>query len=363
MKWYKILALTLMMSSSLSGWAKEKDNNYEESEKLSKSYAVTDDTYVEIENKYGDIEVVTWDKDSIRIDVEMNYQADDWNDIQKLKDLFEIEFVKGSDFVVAKTKWSDDVGILRKGKLEITQGFGNQKLEINYKIQLPKNLELEIVNKFGDVFMGNYSGSLKVEMSYGDFRARSLTNLKELKAGYGKVKIKEVRKGRLTFNSVKPAIIDDVEDVIIQSSGSDIEIESANEVNINSRHDEILFEEISALTGDMTLTDLEVDRLVKNMGTNSKFGSIRIKEIDAGSELINLNGNKTDFRLGFSSFYNGAVEVTVSKELDFMYASNFKIENRGVNSEGNWEGRGKVGENGTSRVMIVAENGFVELEE
>lgn len=363
MKWPKytlILILGLFVQSAL---ANKNPEVYEERETISRSFPASQESYLEVENKYGDIEIITWDKDSIQIDVELIFESEDNSDFERMRELFEINFEHNANFTLAQTAWQDEASFFRKGVIAINNTLGGKrKLQINYKIHAPNYLEIELENKFGNIFMGDFDGELEVKLSYGDFRARKLTNSKNIEVSYGKVKIKNVSQGRLDFSSVKSADIEKLEDVILKSSSSEIEVEEAYKVNLNSKHDEIVFEKIEELSGDMTLTDLEIDVITKRIGLNSKYGSVRIKEIDASSEKINLEGNRTDFRIGFSTFFNGDIQVAVSDEEDFMFAEKFQLESRGVDDKGFWKGIGFLGEKGQTQVSIISENGVVEFD-
>ena len=59
-----LLALTLVVPVITQG-------SEEETRKITKSYSVKPDAAVDIHNKYGEIKLETWDKDSVRIEVEL----------------------------------------------------------------------------------------------------------------------------------------------------------------------------------------------------------------------------------------------------------------------------------------------------
>ena len=92
-----LLALTLVVPVITQG-------SEEETRKITKSYSVKPDAAVDIHNKYGEIKLETWDKDSVRIEVELRAIAGTRDRVCKLIDEISFDFSNTDYYVTARTE-------------------------------------------------------------------------------------------------------------------------------------------------------------------------------------------------------------------------------------------------------------------
>ncbi len=360
-KFYNILGgLLLFFIGINSVYAKEF--SYEKSKKENRVFAVNKDAYVEISNKYGDIDIDLWDKDSVKFEVEITAFSDAQIDLPELLDMLQIEFKGTSSFVLAETQWQEDVGIVQKSIYRFNKEFGNNvKIEVNYRVTLPDNLSLSITNKFGDIFMADYSGDVEVDLSYGDFRAHHLSNAKKIKLKSGKLKVKTMDKGHLNLSFAPSVNIEEAGDLVIESTSSEITLDEVTELNFTSKHDEVNIVELDKMIGKFTLSDVYIDATKKNVNVITKYGTFVIKEIGDEAEIIHLEGTRTDFRLGYSDVFFGLIEVDVTKESDFSFGKDVTINSSSQIDKDRYFAKGFINEEGNSKVIIKNRNGFVQL--
>lgn len=356
--WPKALLLTLAFGIAIVANAEE----HEEKKSVKRSFAIDDKSYVEIENKYGNVEIINWDKDSVVFDVSIIVKSDDASDLDEMMDMIQVEFTSSTGFILAHTSWADEVSFFRQQIYKLGREFGSdERIEVHYKVYIPNHVPLEITNSFGDIFLGDYTGDLEVKIAHGDLRARKIDKLKSLTASYGKVKISEVKTGRMDLSYVKSAEFDEVDDLYIKSTSSEIEIEKVNVIQLNSRHDEIVFDEVRDVSGFSTLSDFDIGLLIDRMDITSKMGEVRVREVGQKAQLINLEGNNTDFQLTFSPFFSSGFEVDVSDAKEFSFSEEIHIaEAKEGDKQVNYSGW--VGANSESKVRIKTKGGYVKLD-
>ena len=357
---YKLIvafSIILLPSILLAAGANEKVK------RIVKSYAISKSTYVEIENKYGDIDVEVWDKDSIKLEIVITVHSDKEEELDEMLKLINIDLSANSSFIVAHTDWSSDVNIFKKGLLKINQEVSNKgRYSVNYKIKMPRDIDLTLTNKFGNIFMTNYVGKLSIDISYGDLRAHSLTNLKQLNAKYGKVKINSLQNGRIDLNSVKPFSVDKALDLEIESSSSEISIESIGQLNLKSSHDEINIDKIGELNGTFSMSDLMIMNLEKAIHSVSKYGSVKLKYILPTVNVVYLEGNKSDLQVSVSKDFKAKVDIKMSNKEDFSYNPSFILESSDIDSEGLWRGKGYINQKGSAEIIIKSTSGYFQLD-
>jgi hypothetical protein len=346
----------------LLGFLSSSGMDYDREKYIRKSFALTQRMYVEVTNKYGNVEVETWAKDSVAFEISIKVKSEDYSDLDELLKMINVQITNTSGFVLAETTWAENVNFFKKQIYEIGKNLGaSDRIEVNYKVKLPSTVPLEIKNEFGDVYLGDYKGAFELDLAHGDFRAHELSNVKDIKVKYGKVKIKRVSTARLDLSYVNSAEIDNAESLYIKSTSSEIEIEKVNVLQINSRHDEYVIDEANEISGSCSLTEIEVERLEKRIDVTSKFGAVIIRSVAAECQLINLEGSSTDYQLGFSAGFSSSFELEMSDNKEFTSSDKILIA-RKDSGDKVIKYQGSIGKNPEVKVRITSSGGYVKFD-
>ncbi len=138
--------------------AEERDMVTKE-KKTHNEYKVQDMDRLMIENMYGKVHINTWDKNEITIDISVTVKARTEADAQTVLD--RISFVMSSN---------EEGGhkVFCKTVLEpMRHNIQNSEMTIDYTINAPKKNAIDITNKYGDVYLGDFSGKMRMNVSYG----------------------------------------------------------------------------------------------------------------------------------------------------------------------------------------------------
>lgn len=358
---YKLaIAMALLMIPVLS---KAIETESEKTKRIVKTYALSAATYVEIENKYGDIDVEVWDKDSIKFDILITVHSDKEDELADMLKQVQINLKATSAFVLATTDWSEEVGLFKKEILKINQKVkSNSRFTINYKIKIPERIDLSLTNKFGNIFMSNYSGKLSIDISYGDFRAHRLSNVKQFNAKYGKVKIKELNYGRIELQSVKPFDVDKCIELDMESSSSEIEIDQIKNLTINSSHDDVLIEKIESITSTSSMSDFTIANLQTKILATSKYGSFKLMNVSGGCEKITIEATKTDIEIKIPAEFAATTELLYNDNSYFTNNAGYIEVSSEVDANGYYHATGMINRDGKTEVYIKNINGYIQFD-
>ncbi|NND94619.1 MAG: hypothetical protein HKN45_07100 [Flavobacteriales bacterium] len=355
---FRILVLFFALLTIVDLWAQDVNMDKKVYEK---NYIANSGSYVELSNKYGDIEVNTWEKDSVSVRVEVKTFSEKWDWREEMMESIDVDFTCSAGFIVVETTWGEGANFWKKSAYKVAKEFGNNRIEVQYKVSLPKNMPLEIENRFGNVFIGDYDGQLEVKVHHGDFRARRLKNLRNLDIRYGKAKIKEVEQAQIDMGSGSSLDLQHGGELMITSSSSEIEIETLNSLNINSRHDDIYLERPSSVNGSFSLSDLKISDLQKDIKADCKFGSVRIQEVARNADSVDIDGDKTDIIVGLASDFAGRFNIDVDGENDIDYPDEMFIVSSGTDDNKRMKLQGAMGDKEGTIVSISSTNGHVKI--
>jgi hypothetical protein len=329
-----------------------------------KSFTINENTYVEVDNKYGDVEVEIWKKDSIRFEIEITAFSDDETELDEMLGAIHVDLKASSSFIIVQTNWSNDVGIFKKEFLKINQKVSNNaRYAINYKISIPDGIDLDIKNSFGNIFLSNYSGKLEIDLAYGDLRAHKISNLKQMKVKSGKVKIKELDYGRVIINGVKPFDLTRGKDIILESTSSDIRIEEIDKLTLKSNHDDIIIEKVIEFSNHSSMSDIRIGELYSKVNSLSKYGSFTIKNISSSSERINLDGYKTDFDLAYDFDFNFNLNLEINEKGNLTYDESVTVNSIEKESNEIFRMLGFIHVKGEKELTIKCIEAYIQLSE
>lgn len=174
-----LLALALPALAQKDKDEKKKYDHVKQRD-ISKTYSAAGNN-LKIDNSFGDVTVTTWDKNEIKVDVHIEASSDN-------------EKVAEKTFNAIDVKESQD-GKTVKFKTSVNNNNNNCKncsssMEINYTIQLPASVSLDIENSFGSIQVPDYSGPISLTSKFGSLTAGNLTKTEELAVEFGTAKIK-----------------------------------------------------------------------------------------------------------------------------------------------------------------------------
>ncbi|MBV8390114.1 MAG: hypothetical protein JO080_09970 [Mucilaginibacter sp.] len=227
----------------------------------SKSYMVGGNDKLALDNKYGRVNINTWNKNEVKVDVQIKGMASDDETAQKLVDAITISDSKDGNVVSFRTNFGS-------GNSSIWNLFNNMndrhRAEVNYTVYMPSTMSLDLRNKYGSVSLPSLSGKVSIDNAYGSLVAKALTNpSNEFNFHYSEVNIEEV-KGcalNLSYGSLKLGTVGKL-DANVNYAPVDIE-KLNNSGSINVKYG-----------GGVKIG--EISKALKNLDIDSKYSSVNI---------------------------------------------------------------------------------------
>ncbi len=159
----------------------ERNKKYEfvKNKSVNKSYSVTASDKLKIDNSFGDVEVHTWNKNEIKVDVTVEVSANSEALAQKIIDKISISDSKSGGDISVKTT---------------IKGINNSKgeksmMKVNYNISMPASNPLRINNQFGAIVLPDFKGEADLSSHFGSLTTGALSNAKSLNVEFGSANI------------------------------------------------------------------------------------------------------------------------------------------------------------------------------
>lgn len=306
-----LAAIFLVWQSGFSS-----DQEVELSKRYSMSYQLSDGAQIDLVNKYGDIIVNTWNKDSVRFDIRITAYGKNDEAVEKLIERVSFDHTSSGKFMKFSTVFDRQSGSFK----EFWNSLGDyskvlinkNNLHIDYDVYLPKSASLYLENKFGDIFINEFTGRCKVSLSQGDIKAGKITGAFNLDLRFGNGSLQDIRNGYLNLQ-IAEVLINKAQKLDISSSSSTIRISEVSQLRIDSRNDKYRIKNVGSLNGESTFSNIEISSLTSELVSNTNFSDLLIEDFAEQGKMINLNGKSTDVNIWLRS--NNAYNVDVlSKE-------------------------------------------------
>ena len=329
-----------------------------------KTVPVGKETTLEIENKYGTIQITPWNKDSAYIRAEVKAFAKDHSKIEKMFDGITVNITDSKYLVRAQTEFTSNINTLFESFKGMTSKLisYDSHVEINYYINIPDYLNLKIDNKFGDVYMEDNTGGFRITISNGSFKANSLGKNSSITMVFCDAKIHSIQSGKIdaSFSEVS---LGETEDLSINSISSKYDIKKAGVLRGESRRDKFFIETIESLDGNAYFTDYNVNTVRKELNLTTRYGSVNADLIEKGFESVNINSSYSDVSLSFDPGSSYNLDIRQINAFLVLPDKNARTEQKALDEDRKeYVTSGTVGKNpGTTKVKIDATHGNIYL--
>lgn len=157
----------------------KKKYEFVKNKSVNKSYSVSGSDKLTISNSFGGVEVHTWNKNEIKVDVTIEASSNVEAVAQKIIDGITIDESKSGGEISFKTS---------------IKGTNNSKgerstMKVNYDISMPASNPLQITNEFGSIVMPDYRGEVDLTSKFGSLNTGTLSNAKSVSVEFGSAKI------------------------------------------------------------------------------------------------------------------------------------------------------------------------------
>ncbi len=292
-----IVAFTLILNAS-----PQRQDYFKTIEKEFQSNSVS---IVNISNRYGDVTVKDWPEDKVKIVVKIRVKANSESKAQKTFDKIDITLKKEENNIYGTT--------------DINSSINNVDFNIDYEVYMPKNLKLNLLNKYGGVFINELTNLVNLTVKYGSVQINNLTRGKEpekntLVIAYSKAKISNCNwlKIDAAYTDMK---IGTAYALIVLSKYSNWEITKVESMVMSSKYDQPV--EIGTISNlvinDGKYADYSISHLKRYLEADIKYSNIEIEDVAADFEAIKVN-----LRYGqFSADINSEANYSLHGEAEY----------------------------------------------
>jgi hypothetical protein len=271
---------------------------------IKKSFPAPQGTNLRIFNKYGDIKFISNNSDSVAVCASISIEQENKELELKNMKFITVTIQKLNDTVTVTTNFD-------KSFFAETYRKDRKSFSVDILIKAPRFINADITNEFGNITAEEFSGKIKVRLSYGVVSLLKLTRgnnnpLNSINIDNGKVNIADVNWLSATIHNCTSVDIGKVQALLIESEFSKIRIGSVSSVVADSKSDIYTIDDLKNIMSESLYTSLKIDRFYGKMLSRLNYGSLSIASIQkdfgnidiksANASLEISTGNAVSFR-------------------------------------------------------------------
>ena len=292
---------------------------------IKKSFNVSANTTLKVNNSYGNLDIVTWSENRIEFEIIIKVTGSNSEKIsEKLKDIT-VNFSNTDGFVSAETKF---------GKRDTSWWSWNTnnklKIEVNYRIKMPITNNVNLNNDYGSINLDKLEGVAKINCDYGKITTKELmADNNIINFDYSNNCYFEYIKNGKVSADYSGFTIAKVEDLYLNADYTKSIIEIAENIKYNCDYGALKIENINNLEGNGDYLSLRLGNVFKNVAVRADYGSIKIERMASKAKNITINSDFVGITIGFDTGYNFNFDI----DLDYgslRASDDFKYINKNV---------------------------------
>ncbi|OUL62872.1 hypothetical protein [Flavobacterium sp. AJR] len=347
-KHYNFLILLLIIP--FLGFA--NDDGYSTKQKvIKKTYIVNSDAGIDIDSKYGNITVTTWDEDKIDIEVIIKVSGNNENWVNEKLNSINVNITALKSMLTASTSIGNST-YKSKGS--------NNSFEINYTLKIPKNGTVKLNNKYGNITTGDLASTTDIFCKYGK------VNLGRLNGNANTIHIEYCQNSSIQY----------IKNGNLEARYSGLKINSAGRINLDTNYTDIVmgdgqnirydcnygtfkFQKMGSIAGAGNYLTVNIGEILNTLSIDLNYGNLAVGIINEKANNINVTSGYSDISLGYDSNYAFDFDISARysgiKTDSSLQISNSEEKSNAKKIDGFYKKKGQ------NKVVLISSYGSISL--
>ncbi|HPF96736.1 MAG: hypothetical protein KDC51_10095 [Flavobacteriaceae bacterium] len=308
---YRVLAFLLIAPLLAFSNAPTKDK-HEKQKTIKKEFNVSSNAQVEIDNSYGNLDIVTWNENRVVFEITIKTSGNNEDKVAERLEEITVEFNASSNHVSAKT-------IFNKNKSSNWWNWGknnNVNMQVNYIVKMPMSNSVNLSNDYGSINLGKLEGKATISCDYGKITTEELMaegnvlNFDYTSSCY----FEYINTGSINAD-YSGYTVGKAKNLNISADYTQSKIEVAEDVKFNCDYGGITIEKANNIMGNGDYLTTRIGEVYKNLTLESDYGSIKVDRMTSNAGNIKIDSDYTGIKIGIAKDYS------FSFDIDLEYAS------------------------------------------
>lgn len=292
-KQYNILILFILIP--FLGFAND-DTFISKEKNIKKTFIVNSNAGIDIENKYGNITVSTWDENKIDLDITIKVSGGNENWVNERLNSIDVDINALKSMVTA---------ITNIGNSSLKSRGSSNSFEINYVIKIPKNGTVKLNNKYGNITTLTLESTTDIACKYGKIILGKLNgDSNRIEIGYSQnSSIDYIKNGNIEarYSGIK---INESGNLNLDANYTDVSLLEGQNIKCKGNYGSFKFQKINSLIGSSNYVTISVAEILNSLSVDATYSKINVESMSEKSKNVNINTGYTNISLGYDANYS-----------------------------------------------------------
>lgn len=280
--WLQVLWVGLAMLLFLAQPAGAQSNNYEKKKEISKSFAVASGDRLEVENRYGSINIVHWNREEVALRVVIESSARSEKVMQYNLDRVRLDLHKEGNTVRAITSFLHTNN---------ENNGGNSRFSIDYYIQIPARLEVSLSQKYGNIKLPDTNpGKSTISVKYGDFSGGRFTGALAVECKYGNVRLDQTAVPARLDLAYSNAWLEEGTELEVESRYSNLYFGNIRKLSMEKKYGNLSLKKVEEANLELKYSDVTIDEVTRTLTVEGlKYGTLNLPKLSGTFQRITVD--------------------------------------------------------------------------
>jgi len=295
LKYNLLILMLLVVQLLIAGDLEEKKKT------INKSFKISSSTELKVSNEFGEVEINSWEKQELKVDIEIIVNGRNESRAYDLLDRIEIDIRESSGEVSFETEF--DGGMNTRG---------DESFKVNYKISLPASNQITVKNKFGDTYIDHRSGKSFIDVSYGSLKTEDFEGYLELELSFGKGYLGRTKKSEIEVK-YSDLEMDNADEMEMEQQFSDVSLENVNTLKLESKYGKMEIGEAGKVDCDVQFSGFDIERINESLYMEANYVSdFELQSLNKDFSFVKFYGKFSTFELNIEDGTKADLEAEFS---------------------------------------------------
>ena len=333
----------------------KKKWDYEKTKTIKKDFDVNADALLNIKNKYGNVDVISWDQNRIEIEVTITVSGNNESKVIERLSKIKVNFENSRSAVSAKTS------IENNSKNWYNSG-NKMNYEINYKVKVPVTNSVDLNNDYGTISLNEIKGRAEINCDYGKILIGNLYHdNNSINIDYTSDSEIELMNGGIINADYSKFRVVKAKRIELNADYTDSVFENIEELNFACDYGNIEVESVNIIDGNGDYLTMRFGTIYKRLNIRADYGGIKVNKLKKGFERVDIHTDYAGIKIGLDNDISFDFIAKLSYAGFDFEGDNITYLKKVVKSSSNYFEGFVNKENSGSVIEISSEYGGVKL--
>ena len=257
-----------------------------------KEFQVNADAMLRINNKYGNLDVITWDENRVVIEVTITVSGNNESKVIDRLGKINVKFSGSPSEVSAKT-------VIESSSSGWFNSGNKMNYQIDYKVKAPVTNKVNLTNDYGTISLSELEGRAEINCDYGKILIGSLKHEdNEINIDYTSNSVIELMNGGTINADYSKLTVEKAKKIQLNADYTDTTFENVEDINFLCDYGQIEVENANNIDGHGDYLTIRFGKVYKKLVVEADYGGIKVSRLMKGFEKVFIRSDYTGVKIG-----------------------------------------------------------------